>query len=164
MIVGSNPTNEAERRRLEQLRQKQLAASENNFTSERLFGRRFSGAACGVAEWRDDLKEAMRPESTEEENDEETTSESSVESLKSERSKDVRFDPTTNSPTSNEVIPAEGGGEQERKVAVGDETEEKKRSEEKSSEGGEVGPANEGEGEKTAVNEEENEGGDPMEE
>ena len=68
------PDSEAERRRLEQLRQKQLAAAENNFTSERLFGRRFSGAACGVAEWRDDLKEAMRPESTEEENDEETTS------------------------------------------------------------------------------------------
>ena len=89
-----------------------------------------------------------------------------MESLKSERSKDdkVRFDPATNSPYSNEEIPAEGGDEQERKVPVGDETEGKKRSEEKSSEGGEVGSANEGEGEMIAVNEEENEDGDPTEE
>ena len=53
------PDSEAERRRLEQLRQKQLAAQENNFTSERLFGRRFSGAVCGVAEWREELQEAI---------------------------------------------------------------------------------------------------------
>merc|ERR550534_2951550 len=50
------PDAEAERRRSEQLRLKQLAARENNFTSERLFGRRFSGAACGVAEWRNELQ------------------------------------------------------------------------------------------------------------
>jgi len=53
------PDAEAERRRLEKLRQKQLALLEQNFTCERLFGRRFSGATCGVAEWRTELQNAI---------------------------------------------------------------------------------------------------------